>query len=94
VRESKIQGKVVDYARKNGCIARKLDFGQGWPDYMFLHDGHVLFIEFKGEGGVVEPLQEFTHGLLRKHGFVVEVCEGILAGQIMIDRLVASVVYS
>ena len=37
MRERDIQAKVVGYARTHGVIARKLDFGEGWPDYLLLH---------------------------------------------------------
>ena len=81
--------KVVGYARANGCLARKLDFGQGWPDVMFLYRGQILFAEFKGDRGVVEPLQFHVHGLLEKQGFVVVVIKTAADGMHMIDLLTA-----
>ena len=65
LREREIQSKVVGHARHNGIIARKLNFGEGWPDYMFLYQGKIMFVEFKGSYGKVEPMQEHVHGLLR-----------------------------
>src|SRR5688572_11363447 len=68
-RESKIQEAVVLYARARRVIARKLDFGEGWPDYLFLFNGRVLFIEFKRKGEEPQPLQVYTHSILRGAGF-------------------------
>lgn len=89
MRERDLQGKVVGYARQQGCLARKLDFGQGWPDVMFLFRGQILFAEFKGDRGVVEPLQFHVHGLLEKQGFVVVVIKTAADGMHMIDLLTA-----
>jgi hypothetical protein len=88
IKEKDIQSKVVDYARKAGCIARKLDFGQGWPDYLFLFNGQVLFIEFKRPGEKPKPLQLHVHKLLESHGFVVQVVNTVDEGTWFVDLLV------
>jgi hypothetical protein len=94
MRERDIQGKVVGYARRQGVIARKLDFGAGWPDYMFLHMGEVLFIEFKQPGEKPKPLQQFVHGLLRNHDFKVRVVDDVTTGMDWIDQFIAQPVNS
>lgn len=70
-RESSIETHVNDYAKSIRITARKLNFGEGWPDRMYLYRGHILFIEYKRKGEKTTPLQEYTHGLLRKQGFLV-----------------------
>ena len=94
MRERDIQAKVVGYARSHGVIARKLDFGEGWPDYMLLHTGRILFIEFKGAGGRVRPLQEHVHSILRKQGFTVLLIDDAMEGQLAVMKFIAQPVNS
>jgi hypothetical protein len=90
MRERDVQSKVVGYARRLGVIARKLDFGEGWPDYLFLYRGRILFIEFKSTVGRLRPLQGHIHGVLRNSGFVVGVVNESTKGFEIIDRFIAS----
>lgn len=90
MRERDVQAKVVGYARGRHVVARKLDFGEGWPDYMFLYDGRVLFMEFKGAGGRLRPLQEYMHAVLRKTGFTVMLVERAEVGQAIIDNFIGA----
>jgi hypothetical protein len=94
MRERDIQAKVVGYARSHGVIARKLDFGEGWPDYMLLYEGRILFIEFKGAGGRVRPLQEHVHKILRKQGFTVLLIDDAMEGQLAVMKFIAQPVNS
>ena len=89
MKERDVQSKVVGYARRHGVIARKLDFGEGYPDYMFLYKGRVLFIEFKSTIGRLSPLQGHVHGVLRNSGFVVYVVNESVKGQEIVDRFIA-----
>ena len=86
--EAAIQSKVVRFARENRVIARKLSFGEGWPDYLFLYSGTVLFIEFKSPGAKPEPLQRHIIGLLRAAGFQVEVVDNVVNGKAIIRRFI------
>ena len=90
MRERDIQGKVVGYARGRGVICRKLSFGEGWPDYMLLYKGKVIFIEFKGAGGRLRPLQEYMGNLLRKEGFEVLLIDSVVEGKVEVDALVGN----
>ena len=60
MRESAIEKKVCDYARRNGCLVLKLagPNQKGQPDRVFLKNGRVLFIEFKAQGKRPTALQE------------------------------------
>lgn len=87
LRERDIQRKVVESARRNNIIARKLDFGEGWPDYMFLCRGRVMFIEFKAPKGRTTPLQRYVHQLLRNNGFTVYVIRDVHEGNLAIQEL-------
>ena len=89
MRERDVQGKVVGYARGKGVVARKLDFGQGWPDYMLLYRGRICFMEFKGTGGRLAALQEYVIGLLEKHKFDVAVVQDYEHGAQLVDTFVA-----
>lgn len=79
-RESDIQESVVTYARSLRIIARKLNFGEGWPDYLFLYGGQVLFIEFKKPGETPTILQEEMHRILKYEGFQVYVVDNVEFG--------------
>ncbi len=87
MRERDLQAKVVGYARGAGLIARKLDFGEGWPDVMFLHKGRVLFMEFKQLTGRTTPLQQHMHRVLREHGFTVLVVRDVDHGYKLINDM-------
>jgi hypothetical protein len=88
MKERDIQGKVVGYARSHGVIARKLDFGQGWPDVMFLYQGRIMFIEFKADAGRLRELQKIMIGNLEKHKFDVAVVRDIEHGMQLVDLLI------
>lgn len=83
-RESDIQNAVVTYARSLRIIARKLNFGEGWPDYLFLFGGQVLFVEFKKKGEAPTALQTEMHNILRAEGFHVQVINDETLGKITI----------
>lgn len=80
MRESAIQSNVVNLARGLGIKARKLGFGEGWPDYMFLWNGQILFIEFKKPGEKPTALQVHVQNELRDLGFQVEVVDDLGRG--------------
>ena len=80
MRESSIQSIVAKHARSHGVLARKLSFGEGFPDFVFLYAGRVLFIEFKKPGEKPTPLQEHVGQLLRNKGFQVEVVDDVDKG--------------
>lgn len=94
MRERDIQAKVVGYARAHSVICRKLDFGEGWPDYLMLYKGRVLFMEFKGAGGRLQPLQGHVHAVLRKTGFDVLLIDSVVEGQAEVDAFVGTDVVS
>lgn len=79
-RESDIQSDVVAYARSYGIIAKKLNFGEGWPDFLFVYKGSVLFIEFKAPGESLSPLQQEIIHLLREQGATVQVVDSVSLG--------------
>lgn len=86
--ESQIQARVVEFARRRGVIARKLNFGEGWPDYMFLWKGKLLFIEFKYPGEKLRPLQEYVVEKIKEQGFDVIVVNNIIEGRQVIRSFV------
>jgi hypothetical protein len=77
---------VIEFARKKGIIAIKLTTMKargtvGWPDYLFLHAGKVMFIEFKAPGAKPTPRQEQQIQKLIKNGFYVRVIDDMLEGR-------------
>lgn len=91
--EASIQRSVMDYAKKKGCLCKKLSVqgpmgNSGWPDYMILFHGSVYFIEFKKPGGKATPLQLELIAALRFHGFSADVVDSVDDGRGIVDRLV------
>lgn len=79
--ESAIQSDVVAYARSYGIIAKKMDKGEGWPDYMFIGRGRVLFIEFKAPGERPSPAQVTMKHILEDNGITVFVVDNAEKGK-------------
>jgi hypothetical protein len=88
--EKDIESDVTSYAKKKGCIERKMNGTgyRGWPDRMFLYNGHVLFIEFKRLGEKPDNLQSHIHGILRSVSFDVTVVDNVSHGRKAIDVFV------
>lgn len=90
--EQSIQTAVVNFAKAEyQMIVIKLStlgrFGTtGWPDYLFLHKGRVLFIEFKAPGKKSTPLQALRQANLAAQGFVVKEVSNIMIGKNLIDE--------
>lgn len=85
--EKKIEGKVVDYAKKKGCWVRKFTSPgtRAVPDRVFGYNGAVWFIEFKAEGKDATKLQKNEHAAMRKTGLRVYVVDSITKGNAIID---------
>jgi hypothetical protein len=83
VLERNIEGPVVAYAIKGGCLVLKLNTmgRRSWPDRMFLFDGKVLFIEFKKPGGKPTPDQAVVHKKLKAAGFDCFVIDNVALGK-------------
>lgn len=89
MRESYIESKVCEYARKKGWLTRKYTSPghAGVPDRIFFNwDGRILFIEFKAPGEKPRPLQEREHARLRERGFLVFVVDDIDEGKRLVDN--------
>ena len=89
MRESTIERAVCAYAKSKGCLTLKLS-GQnqkGQPDRMFLHNGRVMFIEFKAPGKRLTALQARWLYRLADHAFHTACCDDIEAGKRLIDLI-------
>ena len=89
MRESTIEQAVCAYAKAKGCLSLKLA-GQnqkGQPDRMFLHQGRVLFVEFKAPGKRPTALQARWLDRLTDHTFHATSCDDIEAGKRLIDLI-------
>lgn len=85
--EKKIESKVVDYAKKKGCWARKFTSPgtRAVPDRVFGYEGSVWFIEFKAEGKDATKLQKSEHAEMRRCGLRVYVVDSITKGCAVVD---------
>lgn len=81
--EKDIQKAVVEYARSKDILAFKVSSfsTRGLPDYMFIKDGKVLFIEFKAPGKKATRLQEVVIEKIKREKIMVWVIDNIEFGK-------------
>jgi len=89
--ESKVDQKIVEYAKKRGLVAIKLTmlaiYGfAGLPDRLFIGPNRVIFfIEMKSPGKTRTALQKWWGDKLESFGFNVYECGDIEYGKQIID---------
>ena len=83
MRESYIERKVTEYARKQGWISYKWvsPSHRGVPDRQYFKAGVLIIIEFKAPGKRPPKLQQSVHRDLAAEGFQVHVIDSIDAGK-------------
>lgn len=88
--ERQVESNVVRYAKDHGAIVIKLNGpgDRGKPDRLFLHNGKVLFIEFKRPGGRASALQEKWMRDLRDAGFTAEIVDSVADGVNLLHRTI------
>lgn len=88
MRESYIEGKVCDFAKANDILTMKLagPNQRGQPDRMFLKDGLILFVEFKGPGKRARALQLRWLRQLEDRGFMAVICDNIEQGTTLLEN--------
>jgi len=87
--ESRIEQKASEYAKSLGMMTLKLNVkGQsGWPDRLYVWNGHVWFIEYKQYKHTLRPLQSIIHSQLTKLGAVVRVADNLIDARSIINEL-------
>ena len=87
--ERNIQKAVVKRARLNGWYAKKFTSpaSRSVPDYLFLKNGFVFWIEFKPTDGEPTEVQEEEHKKIRAKGGIVLVCDGVELGYRMLNDM-------
>lgn len=82
MRESLIEKRVSEYAKKKGMLCYKFSSpGQRFVcDRIFMYNGFSFFIEFKSEGGKPTEGQSRHHQLLVKNGMTVYVVDSVSLG--------------
>jgi hypothetical protein len=75
--ESRLTAKIVAELRRRKIWHVKIHGGPhqraGLPDLLLIVEGRAVWIEVKGDGGIVSPLQQHTLEQLRAAGCVAEV---------------------
>ena len=94
MRESKIEEAVCKYAKEQGCLVYKFTSPgrRSVPDRIFIHKGHVFFVEFKAPGKKPTKGQEREMERLREQGIKVYVCDDIEGGKFLIRKAIDRVV--
>lgn len=88
VRELSIQTKVSDFAPSIGLIPIRIAVlgRKGWPDYGYIYQGRICFIEFKRPGEKPDPLQAHVHKLLKNANIPVFVVDNVDYGITMLTE--------
>lgn len=92
-KENTVEDAAVLYAKRKGVLAEKVRFGhsRGVADRMFVHNGRVMFIEFKRpKGGSVAQLQKQFRKKMLKHRVAVVFCDNIETAKGLIDDFIAA----
>lgn len=87
--ESRIEQKTSDYAKSLGMKTLKLNVkgNSGWPDRLYIWNGHTWYVEFKMFGQKPRLLQETVHADLRRVGAIVKVIDNLIDGRSMVNEL-------
>lgn len=87
--EGKIQDKVVKAFRADGWIAWKFttQFRRSVPDFIFLKNGFVFWIEFKATNVPPSKAQKEEHKKIRDKGGLVYVCDDIDWGLCILEEV-------
>lgn len=87
--ESRIEQKTTDYAKGLGMLSLKLNVvGQvGWPDRIYVWNGHTWYVEFKAAKQQPRPIQLHVHRELAKRLAVVRVVDNLIDGRNVINEL-------
>jgi len=88
MRESAIEKKVTEYAKKQGWLSYKWTSPnhRAVPDRLYFKAGRVLLVEFKAQGKKPSQLQAKVHQKLREEGFNVHVIDSIETGKPLFTR--------
>ena len=75
--EAKLQTKCRKWAKENGwwCAKFTSPGTAGVPDFIFIKNRIVVFIEFKAPGGKPTPLQKLVMTTMGEHGANVAVVD-------------------
>lgn len=95
VRESYVEGKVNDYAKKIGGFYQRKYVTPGHdssPDRIYIERRNgkivrIFFIEFKAPGKDATDAQKEEHELMRSYGIDVYVCDNIEQGKAILAGL-------
>ena len=85
--EADIERKVCLYAKEKGVTQYKFNSPAraAVPDRLFIHQGRVIFIEFKATGKKPTEPQKREHDRLRVNGMSVFVVDDVEYGREVID---------
>ena len=89
MRESAIEKKVSDHAKKLGWLCYKFSSpgNRAVPDRIYMKDNTVFFIEFKAPGKKPSKLQYHEHKQIMMKGVSVFVIDNVLSGVELFDEM-------
>lgn len=85
--ERDVQRKVITHAKRLGAYARKFasPANASVPDYIVLHRGRGLFIEFKRRGKHPTPNQADELRQIREQAFAIFVIDDVDVGKFILE---------
>ena len=88
MKESAIEKKVCDYAKRKGWKVYKFTSpgNRAVPDRIFIKQGIVFMIEFKQEGKKPTKLQKKVIKEISDENIYVFVCDNVVDGKQIIDN--------
>lgn len=89
MRESDIEKKVSDYAKRSGWLVYKWvsPNQRGVPDRIFFKQGVTVCIEFKAEGKKPSELQHYHMNKLTAAKIQCKVIDSVTSGKDFIDAI-------
>ena len=93
--ESKLQAKLIKYAKKRGLLVKRNYQAPGaevgWPDVeIFGPGGWMVLIEMKAPGKEASTIQQYRISQLRELGHYAYVCDSFVLGQEIIHAIFPS----
>lgn len=87
-RELAVEQDVVDWAEKNGFVARKMTYAgrRGCRDRDFYGYGHIVPVEFKRRDRPLDAHQEKERKRLHEVGVKVHVIDNVEDGIALLER--------
>jgi hypothetical protein len=86
MRESLIEKKVTEHAKRKGWLSYKWvsPSQRGVPDRLYFKNGQLIIVEFKAAGKKPTPYQIAIHKRIAAVGFTVHIIDNVEDGKLLL----------